>query len=219
MGNAMGFEALPWVAGTPMHAADADPEFIRKMGRYIAAATGPELSGSELDSGLTRLGEMLEWNVRELLGHDYAAAARRSAAVARKIRDGGAMRSYGDGRMAPCEWIRSTSSQVTKVDSFGHDCDHTIIGRQPWLWDAAGAAVEWGLDEHDEAALIENSALPANPTELRTFYRAAYAGFRAALCNLCSGACGDDAIERQRLAQAQAVYLTRLKSELDCFGR
>lgn len=211
LGTAMGFVAIPWLEGTPMRTSDLNAEAIRHIGRYVAAARGTELSASELLEDFERLTDMLYWNTREALGEAAAQRAREWSRHASRLIANQPMSSYGDGRLAPHEWVRTSSGRLIKTDCFGHDSDHTIVGRQSWLWDLAGAMCEWGLDDKPAALMLEAAGVDPRLHELLTFHRMAYAAFRIGLCDVCCG----DPVERARLDRASSRYRERLRRELD----
>src|SRR5207237_10820557 len=125
----------------------------------------------------------------ESLGEDAAGRARHLAEAAAESAARG-RRAAGDGRLAPHEWRRAAEGRLQKLDSAGHDADHTAIGRQPAAWDVAGALIEWDLDEQ-RAAMLLGAYYAAGgdqlPPRLLRFYSMAYAAFRLGQCAMCSG--------------------------------
>lgn len=208
LGVAHGFVCTPWIVGTPLARSDADVGLLAQVGRYIAEAAGPPLSASEQSAAFARLREMLYWNTWEALGQEAADRARhRADQVASSIADLSA-RSYGDGHLAPHEWLRSHDGRLLKVDSAGHQWDHTIVGKQPLVWDAAGAIVEWGLDDRKVAILLDAFYAAGGvsiPADALNFYGAAYAAFSLGQCHMCAGMSAD-AEEQQRLWRAYGDY-------------
>jgi hypothetical protein len=111
-------------------------------------------------------------------------------------------------RLAPHEWIRTRTGQLLKTDHSGHDCDHTIIGKQSILWDIAGVIVEWNLDLGGASPLlcvVEQKGFAIEPNAL-AFYRMAYAAFRLGMTSLCAGQELDGSAEQLRLHQARNYY-------------
>ncbi len=218
LGVALGFVATPWAEGAPLTCNGADPAVLAHIGRYLVAVAGPPLPAGEQDAALGRLREMLYWNTWEALGEAAAARTRPWGEAAAHSGQEGAPRTYGDGRLAPHEWLRTRSGQLLKVDAAGHDADHTIIGRQPLAWDVAGALVEWGLDEGAAAPLLaayQAAGGPAlRPAPLR-FYRMAYAAFRTGQCALCADMLAHDPDEQARLRRAWARYRNELAGLLE----
>jgi len=212
LGVAHGFVCTPWIVGTPLARSDADVELLAQVGRYIAEVAGPPLSASERRDAFARLAEMLYWNTWEALGQEAADRARhRADQMAGSIADLSA-RSYGDGHLAPHEWLRSHDGRLLKVDSAGHQWDHTIVGKQPLAWDVAGAIVEWGLDDGRVAILLDAFYVAGGasiPADALNFYSAAYATFRLGQCYMCAGMSGD-AEEQQRLWRAYGDYRDQL---------
>ncbi|HEX8221093.1 MAG TPA: hypothetical protein VF914_18015, partial [Chloroflexia bacterium] len=145
LGVVNGFVASEWVEGKPLGLGDCSREVLAHVGRYVAVVSGPGLSAEQHEAGSKRLAEMLYWNTWEALGEETAERTRHWAARLHEVGHGAS--SYGDGRMAPHEWIRTNEGELVKADSAGHAWDHTCIGPQPVAWDLAGAIVEWGLDD------------------------------------------------------------------------
>ena len=124
--------------------------------------------------------------------------------------------------MAPHEWVRAADAGVVyKTDSGGHDSDHTVIGRQPILWDVAGAVIEWSMDKRQVEKLnraLVDQGIGIDDRALR-FYRAAYAAFRTGFVSLGLGQTGDNGDgERRRLRDAFERYKHCLAEEIgaDC---
>jgi hypothetical protein len=172
---------------------------------YISAAAGPPLSPDEQRESLRRLSEMLFWNTKESLGDVAADRTRRWADRMDTRPRSLAVPRYGDGRLAPHEWLVSWPRWLIKTDPVGHDRDHTIVGPQPLAWDVAGALVEWQLD-----SLPFPETAPIDPAEL-PFYRAAYAAFRLGMCSLCASMLAPDAPDHARLLHAADRYRADLR--------
>ena len=188
LGSCCGFVATPWIEGRPLTRQDATPELLAHIGNYIAECRGTPMTREEAQISRQRLIEMLICNTREALGDQAAESAQF---YTEKMQTDELAPTYGDGHLAPHEWIcahanggrdnRTDDNRVLKTDCWGHSWDHTVIGRQSWLWDVAGAIVEWDLDAKSAAPLL--SAVSTfrvgafSSAELR-FYFAAYAAFR-----------------------------------------
>jgi hypothetical protein len=216
-GAAHGFVATPWLAGVPLARGDASPELLAEVGQHAARSAGPVLSAQEQRSGLSRLGTMLYWNTLDLLG---SAAASRVLAPIRALSRAPLAETlplYGDGRMAPQEWVRVKRGVFRKIEGIGHDQDHTVVGRQPVLWDVAGALVEWGLRGSAAGPLLTGyyaSGGASLSPEMLTFYRLAYAAFRAGQCRLCAHHGEPELEERARLNRDYAHYRADLAETL-----
>jgi len=208
--TAMGFVALPWIDGRPLQAKDAAPDVLAQIGGYIKSAALPALDADAMRSGVQRLGEMLYWNTREALGEEHAHRAR---ALGHFEIDPAEIGAYGDGRLAPYEWLRTASGQLLKTDAAGHEADHTLVGRQSLIWDIAGAVIEWQLDGAASASLLESMGIRVRPDILR-LYLAAYAAFRIGQCTLC-GQTTPDSDEHIRLSGAVQTYRRQLLGILD----
>lgn len=88
-----------------------------------------------------------------------------------------------------------------------------MIGRQPIVWDVAGAIVEWKLNEGSARPLLD--ALRAHctvemPEQSLTFHVAAYAAFRVGMCSMGATQSGHDSDEAARLRSAESSYRQRL---------
>jgi hypothetical protein len=211
--SALGFVALPWVDGP--RPSVATPAILRALAMYIADVTGPALAPELARDGIDRLAQMLVCNTREALGDAHAAAASRLHAFARELLPTTAIPVYGDGRMAPHEWVIS-GGRLQKLDAGGHDADHTIVGAQPWWWDLAGATIEWDLCQRGRGTLLAELArrglTPPSPA-LERFFIAAYCAFRLGVCTLAES-WGADKAERARLHAARARYTATLARTL-----
>ena len=207
------------MAGTPLRRGDADPHVLAHVGRYVADVAGPPLSPGEQAAALGRLREMLYWNTWESLGEAAAEWTRAWGDAAARLAPAGPVPCYGDGRLAPHEWLRAADGRLVKVDCVGHDADHTAVGRQPVAWDVAGALAEWGLDDAAAGPLLgafEAAGGPPVPPPLLTFYRMAYAAFRVGMGSMCADMSGHDSDEQARLRAAAGSYTRELARLIEC---
>jgi hypothetical protein len=206
LGHAHGFVAFPWVEGVPLHREDADADLLHRVGAYLAAIAGPPLSRADLDRARGRLAFLLETNAREARGHDKAGRAGSFAAAA--MRDPGPCetRAAGDGRPAPHEWIRAQDGRVLKVGGPVGDVDHTHVGRQPLVWDVAGAIVEWAPDAAGIDALfagLEAGGVARPDPGALAFHQAAYAALELARADLTLQRAPADECPRLRTERAR----------------
>lgn len=211
LGSAFGFVLTAWAEGGPLTAGDASPDLLRHVGRYIAAVAGPELSAPESDAARQRLRELLYWNTRETLGEE--ASHRAASCAERAVEALGAhpMRSYGDGRLSPEHWIATPDGRWLKTAATSHDADHTIVGRQPILWDVAGALVEWGLETEEAQPLLRTvPEVAGSGPEVLACYRMAYAAFRMGQCLMSVEQWGGNPAEQDRLRRQADCYRTIL---------
>jgi len=122
----------------------------------------------------------------------------------------------GDGSLAPHEWIKTLDGDVMKLDAGGHDLDPTWTGRQPLVWDLAGAILEWDLDPAMEEALraaySKAGGYPCAPLALDA-YRAAYAAHRVGQVRIAHDA-ETDPVERSRLERAYERWRAKLARSL-----
>jgi hypothetical protein len=237
LADAHGWLVLPWLDGRRLRAADMSAAFLHRLAAYITAVAGPPLHAAERQASFQRLRLLLETNVEALLGAAAAQiAARASARVEEEVKSS-ELPSYGDGRLAPHEWIKPVAEggTVVKLDAGGHHADHTAIGPQPLWWDAAGAAVEWGLDNKTAQLLTQMLGLPIGKPA--SFFRAGYAAFRAAVAVFAQtasvtqsaslaanapfprSAAAGQAEQTRPYAAALAYYRGRLLQELENLDR
>jgi hypothetical protein len=212
-----GWEASPWVEGLRLTGADASIAFVEgHLGPWIAAASTKWLQPGEVQDGISRIAEALSaWAE---MHDDRSSAALIEAIAERALAKVGSepQPCYGDGRLAPHEWIREPDGTVRKVDAGGHDCDHTWVGRQPIAWDLAGAEVEWSLGRRRTGALkaiVQQLTGYSCSEETRAFYTAGYCAFRAAAARY-SAMASRDADMRNHLCWAAEFYERRLKATL-----
>ncbi len=211
LGQCHGFLAQTWHSGRRLNRQDANnPALLRSIGNYIRATALPALPKIEQRESVQRLARMLDRNSRELLGDGFAETRDRFTQAA--IQESTSL-SYGDGRMAPWEWVKTESGRLFKTDCGGHFTDHTVIGRQSVLWDAAGVLVEWDLEPIHSPALLE-SIFPDRPIPsgmALSFYLLAYGAFRFGVCTLFAEQEPARSTERHRLERGAAHYASILQ--------
>jgi hypothetical protein len=205
---ACGFVARPWAEGQALSRESLNGGFLAHLGRYIAQAALPACPEAERRAALERLRGMLYWNVREAFGEAMAERAKNWEGLP----PDSPWPTYGDGRLAPEEWLRQADGRLVKVDCFGHRADHTVVGVQSLAWDLAGAMVEWELDDESARPLLAafvaaGGELP--PPATLMFYRLAYAAFRLGQCEMCAGVA--DSGEQGRLREAGGFYRRQLE--------
>lgn len=214
-----GFIATPWIEGTRLSGRDLqDPAVLAHAGHYLCQSAGQPLDGQEAHASLARLKEMLYANTRESLGE---AAAEQTRIWAKGLRPSAPIASYGDGRLAPHEWVRTPTGALLKTDPTGHDLDHTLVGKQPLLWDLAGLLVEWDLSPKAAAPLlcsVSAAGIPV-PPEALAFYQMSYAAFRLGMTTLCAGELPPGSEEWNRLERASAAYRGKLEPLLKALPR
>ncbi len=205
-----GFVAFRWMDGAPLNSTAFFQRLEDLIADYLIPISDPPLSSDEHIVSISRLTHMLYWNTKKALGNSFAEAGVRLASAAKKVCG---QRTYSDGHLAPHEWIRASDGRIWKTDFFGHDRDHTIIGKQSILWDIAGVVIEWGLQSATITSLcaafrkrgvtIEHKALQ--------FYCAAYAAFRLGMFSMCNSA---DGPEQKRTEVAKRFYRELLRDTL-----
>jgi len=112
----------------------------------------------DLKAAVGRLAEAAEHDVRTALGDDAARQVRAAADGARDIVNGTdaalMVASATDGRTDPHGWVRAPDGALRKVDGFGPEHDHTLVGVQPLAWDVAGTIVSWQLDAESRRSFL-----------------------------------------------------------------
>lgn len=190
--------------GSRLSRSDLSPELIWHLSEHLSALCGPVLSPGEQERALERLREMTFWNIKTVAGEEFAQQALQNYSAAQQMEP---TPSYGDGHLAPWEWIRTEQGDFVKTDDSGHSCDHTLIGKQSVLWDVAGAIVEWSFSEPDQQLLLEMLAQKGLTIDRSAlgFYRNAYAAFQIGKASLCSDMTSDSK-EGKRLRGAVDLY-------------
>lgn len=215
IGHGHGWLVVPWIDGRRLTPNDMNCDVLARLADVIAFSTAPAAEARH--QAAARLSGMVATNIPELLGEHTS----RTAALAGKLLEQWPLDDwpgYGDGRLAPHEWVRTPDGRVLKTDAGGHTSDHTAIGTQPLAWDLAGAVVEWRLPD-GAANALENlvrarTAVPRWPDpRLPACWRAAYAAFRAGACTLAANSAAN-AMERRNLERAAAAYTRRLAGEI-----
>ena len=211
MRSTLGFVAIPWAQGSRLHTEDAaNDHVLRCLAQHINQSAGPPLEMTEAEEATARLGEMLYWNCHEAFGEAMAEKTRRWT---KRAKHAAAGPSYGDGRMAPWEWVGTAGGEnLLKTDCGGHDCDHTVVGRQSVLWDVAGTLVEWDLAGERVRVFLEelrNQGVSAGKEELK-FYEMAYAAFRLGMVHLSASQVQEGSTENLRLERAKEFYGSKL---------
>lgn len=208
--NIAGFVAMPWVEGPRLtKAAGQHRELLTSMTALLLSSAKEPMSIAEAQAAWQRLGEMLYWNTHESLGAKWAEQTRAHTEAARPTE---AEPAYGDGRMAPWEWIATGTGALVKTDCGGHDCDHTLIGKQSVLWDLAGLVVEWDLRPtwvQQMLPMFSQRGLNSEPRRLR-FYLMAYAAFRLGVMALAANQADLACAEEARLQRASEFYRAKL---------
>jgi hypothetical protein len=116
-----------------------------------------------------------------------------------------------DARMAPHEWLLTSSGQVLKTDSGSHGDDHFFPGVTDIAWDLAGAIVEWKMEKDQAKVFLEMyHRASGDDASLRAGdFIKAYTAFRCAYCMMAANAM-QGTEEQARLEQAAANYGTEL---------
>jgi hypothetical protein len=176
LGKLLGLSAIRWVDGIPLSRSSNRQDLLEMVANYLLARRVKFRSTSEFHHGMERLKKILFWNVTEGLGDEFAMLCKPWVETSWKP----IQFAYGDGHMAPWEWIQTRDGLIFKTDYWGNQCDQTLIGPQAYLWDAAGVLVEWRLESESrgifQAALREGD--PGFDQSLLHFHQLAYAAFK-----------------------------------------
>ncbi len=174
-----GFIATDWVDARPATKADLNLHRARAVARYLLDSS--KVSGIHREN-FERLREMTLYNVEEAFGPE---ARNRAASIASAATAPEELPSYGDGRIAPHEWLIS-GERLIKTDVWGHDLDHTTVGEQSILWDIAGTLIEWEINGSAESAFrgeLNTAGLSWCEATLR-FYKLAYFAFHLGIATM-----------------------------------
>lgn len=187
-GEHAGWIAERWNGGAPAHPGSATPADIERLASYIALGEGEPLVTREIRCGINATEAALMASMsRRADAQERALVAR----VAERLRASAPAVSAAsiDGRMAPHKWLRSCDGRISKIDSVGHSCDHTWVGKQPIAWDLAATAIDWGCDRNEELqlrrSLTDRVGYRVEDLQL-AFYRAGYCAFRVAAALHCA---------------------------------
>lgn len=198
-----GFVAMPWIEGERLMSDGAD-EMLQTLARYIADSVQEPLAQNKALESTRRIGDMTSFNLREAFGAGWPRSLNR---FVERFRPTSHVPCYGDGHMAPHEWVRTDEAKVFKTDAVGHDCDHTLVGQQAVHWDVAGVIVEWGLNEPQVDQFVrdcDHVGVSISEEEL-LFYQLAYGAFRLGFCTMNQGLT-NNASEKNRLRAAANRY-------------
>lgn len=185
LGHAFGFIATEWIDAPGLDAYIArisHVDFVPMLARYIADAAKTPLPGEECARAVDRLHQMMQCNFEEAgLSHLLARTEKFLPDISNLAK----LPAYGDGRLAPHEWLFREGRPI-KTDVWGHDSDHTIIGRQPILWDIAGAIIEWDINDIPLFLRAFEAMAPTERIHVRmedlSFFLLAHTAFQIGLC-------------------------------------
>jgi hypothetical protein len=213
VGTSHGYLAVPWIPGTPLRPSDADDSrIIEHLGRYIVQVAGPPMRSDEHLVATERLAQMLYSNTIEALAKTAAQRTRDFFGPAQGLRN---CPTYGDGRMAPHKWLRAGDGRIWKTDGVLHHADHTVVGKQPVLWDVAATLIEWKLNARSAARLvgtIEQGGIRIDLGVLK-FYCLSYAAFKLGQMAFCEQT-ESEPREKARISRARRDYQHALRSLL-----
>jgi hypothetical protein len=211
-GWAHGFLVTRWVDGTPLAAADATPELLRRVGHYLAWISRFERSGRVAHPA--PLLDMLCVNANEGLGVGFGeAAVKQVADGSTAIACSSAVRV--DGRMLPHEWLRTRDGYL-KTDAASHFDDHFYPGETDVAWDLAAAGIELALNPAADRMLVREYQAASGDHEVERrlrFMRPTYAAFRLGYTTLASVALGASP-DAARMRAASGRYAGVLRREL-----
>ncbi|MDB6033944.1 MAG: glutamate-semialdehyde -aminomutase-like protein [Verrucomicrobiales bacterium] len=214
-----GFCCTPWIMGTGSRPVDVNSHTLRSIAHYLFHTAGKPLGEKETVEALEGLNHMLLCNSREKLGDEAVQRAERighcvrSRTVLVRLE---LMPACSDGRMAPHEWLRTSDGCLIKTDSTGNLTDHTLVGRQPLLWDIAGVIIEWKLSS-DQTVLFEKTLRELGLDWMHeeiNFYLAAFAAFKLGQVVLCLQMGSPDPEYTNRMERAVSYYSSKLQTTL-----
>lgn len=195
-----GYAAYPLITERPMSANDLREPTLKRMADYCAFRR----QNFKTESAPTEaLQQMAEHNLAQLkLEISVRLIVDQPVVV--------------DGRMAPHEWLLTSSGQMLKTDSGTHGDDHFFPGVTDIAWDLAGAIVEWKMNHEAVASFLEmyRRASGDDPTPRVGEFIKAYQIFRCAYCLMAANAM-QGTEEHARLGRAADEYQVLLES-VDC---
>lgn len=165
---------------------------------------------------------MARHNAAEALGPALAARLDawepRLTAMARAVR-----RMETDNKLHAWEWLWLPGGQLLKADGVDHSQGHDLVGCQDLAWDLAGATVELGLTEAEQAALgevaVRHGAVLPEP-EVLCFHGLCYLAFQLGHHALAASALEVTAPDEvPRLRRAAVRYGEVLRQRLTQPGR
>jgi hypothetical protein len=197
-----GFLALSFIEGRPLRVRDR-PQVIERAVAYLRWVGAERGIGATAD--LEPLKVMIRRNTELAFGTDGRLAALERVALSP------VEAVHVDGRLSPQEWV-ATADRVLKTDGFDHGDDHFLPGPTDPTWDAAGFAIEWGLD--DPAAHAFATAVGGEGMAARLpFHLVAYAAFRLGMTTMSAD--GVTGADRAGLRAQAARYRAVLDRALD----
>jgi hypothetical protein len=185
-----GFVGLSWVAGLPLGITRPVPRtLVNRLADYAAFIRQFQTGDA---ARVDDLSHAAEWNIREGLGDEYAAAA---AALGSEAKTFAEPEVAVDGRLQPHEWI-DTGTTLWKVDALDHHADDFLPGCRDAAWDVAGAIVEFMLPPAAEDSLVARYGTLSGDRTIATrvpFYVVAYLSYRLGYATLCASSLGEAA--------------------------
>jgi hypothetical protein len=190
---------------------------IERVGRYIGYLAR-ELPAKQPGASPSRLLEMARFNASEAIGPEIGAQFDQFARSVTAI-EGAARPVCTDNKLHAWEWLALPDGRLLKSDALDHHASHDLIGPQDPAWDIVGASVELGLDDEEQAMLIEHVGRASSYRADRgvlAFYTACYLGFQLGLFSMAVTIDGaSDEAERARLTRARDGYAARLRRLLE----
>ena len=114
-----------------------------------------------------------------------------------------------DSQMMPYQWFQpEDGGNLLKLDAAAHGDNHFFPGPVDIAWDAAGAIIEWEMDEvHTEYFSRRYRELSQDEIGRRlSAYLVAYAAFRNGYCRMAASTMANDPAEAQRLLRDANRY-------------
>jgi hypothetical protein len=218
-----GFLIGPWLEDArPLgaQAAGVATEGAAPRSAILAAAAehiafiARELPASAPGAAPAKLLEMARYNAGIAAGEDLAGELDRFQSSIPRLTS--AFRPVAtDNKLHLWEWLVLPDGRLLKADALDHHAGHDLIGAGDAAWDVAGASIELGLSEEEEADLADRvaRASPFRPDPLaHLFYKACYATFQIGAFKMAAAALGPlDVTERARVSAAEGAYVALLR--------
>ncbi len=201
-------DAHPLPPEPPASSPETDP--VPRLAAYLAFRADRFPVAEDAGADLDALIAMADYNIALGFG-DGAAVDFRALVAGFDLASLRPRPVATDGKLDRHEWLRRPDGSLLKTDALDHCMAHDLVGAQDVAWDAAGAAVEFSLEEDAvERLLARIDAVAARPVD-RTLFALMlplYLAFRFGAARLAVDGC--PASESESLTAQAARYAAPL---------
>jgi hypothetical protein len=201
-----GFLEYERLNGPVLRVQDISSSLLERVAQYCAFRIS---NFPAHNSGPAELGEMLEFNLRQEFGVEFAVPEGAFGACTPV---------YADGRMQPHEWVATSDGKFLKTDAISHGDDHFFPGACGIAWDLAGCAIEWQFDLRARDYLLSQfrRVTGTDISGQLPLHMLGYSVFRMGFCKMAISTVRGST-EESRLQAAYARYRALVKSLLEEF--